>query len=99
MTSSSYAARSTPHDKGRQFIVDATRAGEGVITDEELQERYELSATDLQDIAEDKAVGRAIRDERERRVRTGLAAKELAAKFFVKSPEITDPEPRRFTEA
>ena len=77
-------------DKGRQFIVDATRAGEGVITDQELQERYELSAADLQNIAKDKAVGRAIRDERERRVRTGVAAKELAAKFFVKSPGILD---------
>ena len=55
-----------------------------------MQERYELSATDLQAIAKDKAVGRAIRDERERRVRTGLAAKELAAKFFVKSPGILD---------
>ena len=75
-------------DLGRAFIIDATRAGEGVISDQELQERYELSATDLQAIAKDKAVGRAIRDERERRVRTGLAARELAAKFFVASPEI-----------
>ena len=77
-------------DKGRQFIVDATRAGEGVITDAELLERYELSSADLQNIAKDKAVARAVRDERERRVRTGVAAKELAAKFFVKSPGILD---------
>ena len=77
-------------DVGRAFIIDATRAGEGVISDQELQERYELSTVDLKNIAADKAVGRAIRDERERRVRTGIAAKELAAKFFVKSPEILD---------
>jgi hypothetical protein len=77
-------------DIGRAFVVDATRAGEGVITDHELQERYELSLADLKNIAADKAVGRAIRDERERRVRNGTAARELAAKAFVKSPGILD---------
>ena len=77
-------------DLGRAFITDATRAGEGVITDQELQERYELSPADLKTIAADKAVGRAIRDERERRVRNGSAARELAAKAFVKSPGIFD---------
>ena len=88
-------------DIGRAFIIDATRAGEGVITDQELQERYELSAADLKNIAADKAVGRAVRDERERRVRTGVAARELAAKFFVKSPEILDQiqNHAEFTEA
>ena len=77
-------------DLGRAFVADATRAGEGVITDQELQERYELSAADLAAIAKDKTVGVAIREERSRRLRTGVAAKELAAKFFVKSPEILD---------
>jgi hypothetical protein len=41
-------------DIGRAFVVDATRAGEGVITDQELQERYELSLADLKNIASDK---------------------------------------------
>jgi hypothetical protein len=77
-------------DVGRAFVVDATRAGEGVITDQELQERYELSLADLKNIAADKAVGRAIRNERERRVRNGTAARELAAKAFVRAPGILD---------
>ena len=47
-------------DAGRAFIVDATRAGEGIISDQELQELYELSPSDLQAIANDAAVGRAI---------------------------------------
>ena len=49
---------------------------------------YELSPADLQAIAKDAAVGRAIWPQRTRRVRTGLAAKELAAKYFVAGPEI-----------
>jgi len=77
-------------DAGRAFVVDATRAAEGVISDQELQERYELSPAELKTIAADKAVGRAIRDERARRVRNGTAARELAAKAFVRAPAVLD---------
>jgi hypothetical protein len=77
-------------DLGRAFIVDATRAGESLITDAELMEKYELSPADLQSIAADKAIGRAIRDERDRRVRNGTAARESAARYFVKGPGILD---------
>jgi hypothetical protein len=75
-------------DLGRAFVVDATRAGEGLITDAELQEKYELSPTDWQNITKDRKLGRAIRDERDRRVRNGTAARESAARHFVKAPTI-----------
>src|SRR6476661_7593799 len=75
-------------DRGRDFIIDATRAGEGLITDAELQEKYEISDTDWRVIVKDKAVGRAIRSESERRVRNGTAAREAAAKHFVKAPAV-----------
>src|SRR6478672_11839634 len=75
-------------DLGRAFVVDATRAGEGLITDAELQEKYELSPTDWQSITKDRRLGRAIRDERDRRVRNGTAARESAARHFVKAPTI-----------
>ena len=42
---------------GRAFVVDATRAGEGLITDRELQEKYELSPADWQNITKDAAGG------------------------------------------
>ena len=29
-------------DTGRQFVVDCTRAGEGLINDQELAEKYEI---------------------------------------------------------
>jgi len=75
-------------DIGRQFVVDCTRAGEGLITDKELAEIYEISPADWQNIAKDAALGRAIRAERDRRVRNGSAAREAASKHFVRAPNI-----------
>ena len=77
-------------DAGHAFVVDCTRAGEGMITDRELQEKYELSPADWQNITKDMALGRAIRAERERRMLNGTAAREAAAKYFVKAPTILD---------
>ena len=77
-------------DTGHQFVVDATRAAEGLLTDRELAEKYELSPADWQNITKDIALGRAIRAERERRVLNGTAARESAAKHLVKGPGILD---------
>ena len=77
-------------DAGHAFVVDATRAGEGLITDKELQEKYELSPADWQNITKDMALGRAVRAERERRMLDGTAARESAARYFVKGPTILD---------
>ena len=52
-------------DVGRQFVTDATRAAEGLISDRELAEKYELSPADWQGIVKDVALGRAIRAERQ----------------------------------
>src|SRR6478672_5485114 len=77
-------------DLGRAFVVDATRAGEGLISDDELREKYNLSSADWAAVTKDQALGRAIRDERDRRLRNGTAARESAARFFVKGPAILD---------
>jgi hypothetical protein len=77
-------------DLGRQFVTDATRAGEGVITDEDLLDKYELSNDELQKLANMKAVGRAIRTEREHRLRSGIATRELANGYFFKAPTVLD---------
>lgn len=86
--------RNTPvdltSDVGRQFVVDCTRAGEGLITDKELAEIYELSPADWIATTKNAALGRAIRAERDRRVRNGAAAREAACKHFVKAPGILD---------
>jgi hypothetical protein len=84
--------RSTPidllSDTGRQFVVDCTRAGEGLINDQELAEKYELSPADWQSIKKDTVLANAVRAERERRVLNGTAARESAARHFVKMPTI-----------
>jgi hypothetical protein len=77
-------------DVGHQWVVDCCRAGEGLITDRELAEKYELSPADWQAITKDKALGHAIRAERDRRVRNGTAVREAAAKHLVKGPGILD---------
>jgi hypothetical protein len=77
-------------DAGRAFITDATRAGEGVIDDATLMEKYDLTPEEVQKLANNKAVGRAIRIEREHRLRSGIATRELAAKNYFKAPTVLD---------
>jgi hypothetical protein len=77
-------------DIGHAFVVDAKRAAEGLLSDRELAEKYELSPADWQSITKDVALGRAIRAERERRVLSGTAVREAAARHFVKAPGILD---------
>jgi hypothetical protein len=75
---------------GHAFVVDCTRAAEGLITDKELAEKWELNPADWRTITKSKALGHAIRAERERRVRSGTAVREAAAKHLVKGPGILD---------
>jgi hypothetical protein len=77
-------------DIGRSFLVDAVRAAENLISDDELQEVYEVTTEYLQSLATNKFFARALRAERDRRVRSGTAAREAASKYFIKSPKILD---------
>jgi hypothetical protein len=77
-------------DIGHAWVIDCCRAGEGIITDKELSEKWELSPKDWTAIRKDKALERAVRAERERRVRTGQAAKEAAARHLVRGVGIVD---------
>ncbi len=74
----------------RKATHNAARAGEGLITDKELREKYELSPADWRNITESTALGRAARAERERRMLDGTAARESAARHLVKGPGILD---------
>src|SRR5262245_28349213 len=73
---------------GHQFVVDCVRAGEGLLSDQELVEKYEIPPDDWKEIIENTALIRAIRAESERRVRNGTAARESAAKIFVRAPQV-----------
>jgi hypothetical protein len=73
---------------GRRFVTDCTRAAEGLTTDREVQEKYELSDSDWQVLTVDRKPIRAIQAERELRLRNGTAACESAARHFVHAPNV-----------
>jgi hypothetical protein len=76
--------------KGREFVCDCTRAAEGLLSDQEIKEKYELSPADWESITTNTALIRAIQAERTKRVRSGQAAREAAAQHFVRAPAILD---------
>jgi hypothetical protein len=53
-------------------------------------EKYDLTPEDLQKLANNKQIGRAIRNEREHRLRSGIATRELASKSYFKVPTVLD---------
>jgi hypothetical protein len=73
-------------DEGRRFVVDCTRAGEGLITDAVLQEMYEISPENWAQIDKNPALIKAIRDTRKSRIRNGTAAREAACEYYAKAP-------------
>jgi hypothetical protein len=77
-------------DTGRKWVADCCRAGEGIITDAELSERWGLSPGDWLKIKTDKALARAVRLECQRREATGQAVKEAAARHLLKGVGIVD---------
>jgi hypothetical protein len=75
---------------GQQFVTDCVRSAEGLLSDRELVELYEITPADWGNITKDTALIRAIQLERAARVRNGVAAKEMASKHFTKAPTILD---------
>ena len=73
---------------GRAFTIDCVRAAEGLLNDDDIKAKYEISAEDWRNITTNKALIRAIQNEREKRVRNGTAARESAAKIFARAPAV-----------
>jgi hypothetical protein len=74
--------------EGCAFVRDAVRAAEGLITDSDLRKKYKIPAKNLKEMTKNPALITAIRDERERRMRNGTAARESASRHFVRAPNI-----------
>jgi hypothetical protein len=77
-------------DEGRKFVTDCTRAGEGIITDNDIIDEFEISIEEWEVIKTNSKLGRKIREEGRRRVANGQRAREAAQQHFVKSPQILD---------
>src|SRR5690242_12738749 len=75
-------------DVGRTFIADRTRNTEGLLTDGEIKAKYELGDTDWAGLASNAPLLHAVRAERDRRIRSGEAAREAAQHHLAKAPGI-----------
>jgi len=75
-------------DIGNQFIADASRNKEKLLSDQRLIEKYGLSMDAWKEIAQNQAFRLAVDAEHERRVCSGIGAKEAAASFFIRGPTI-----------
>ena len=71
---------------GRNFVTDCVRAGEGVITDSDLCLKYEIEPETLATITQNKNLIKAVRTKSEYRTRSGVSARELAAKIHARAP-------------
>jgi len=75
-------------DVGRAFISDAARNSEGILNDGQITEKYGLTIETWRQLVKNKPLARAVHRERERRVRTGVAAQEAAAELFARAPAV-----------
>lgn len=93
-------------DIGGAFLSDCARNRERIMSDDAIREKYGIDQDAWSEIIKDKAVRLAVNAESERRVRSGDAARESAAKLFATAPEVlgrilNDPKssPRHVIEA
>jgi hypothetical protein len=70
------------------FISDVARNSEGILSGGQIREKYGLTIEAWRQLVENKAFVQAVTAERERRVRSGTAAQEAAAKLFADAPAI-----------
>jgi len=93
-------------DVGSAFLSDCARNRERIMSDDAIREKYGIDQDAWNEIIKDKAVRLAVNAESERRVRSGDAARDSAAKLFATAPEMlgkimNDPKssPRHVIEA
>jgi hypothetical protein len=79
---------SVESDTARAFTTDCARNIEGLKSDRELQEDWGLDEPEWARLAENAPLLKAVKAQREQRVRSGEAAREAAQEAFVKAPAI-----------
>ena len=75
-------------DIGTGFTLDCCRHVEDLVTAEQLKAKYQLDETAWRQLAGNEPLQRAIERQRERRVRSGEAAKEKAQHLFLTAPGV-----------
>jgi hypothetical protein len=74
--------------ENHEFITDCARYAEGLLTEKEVKKKHHFDDVTWERLGEDDALVEAIEAEKSRRVRSGLAKRELAQKHVVKAPDV-----------
>ncbi|RZN32305.1 hypothetical protein [Bradyrhizobium sp. Leo121] len=75
-------------ETGKAFVTDCARNIEGLRSDWELKETWGLDEHGWAGLAENASLLDAIKIERERRIRSGEAAREAAQQHFAQAPSV-----------
>jgi hypothetical protein len=75
-------------DVGKAFVADCARNTEGLLSDAEVKDKWGLIDEDWAGLAGNAPVLAAVRAERDRRVASGLAAKEAAQRHFARAQTV-----------
>lgn len=75
-------------DAGKAFITDLARNVEGLLSDTEIKDKWELSDEAWTELASNLPLLTAVRAERDRRIHTCEAAQEAAQRHFARAPGI-----------
>jgi len=75
-------------DIGSGFVLDCTRHVEELISAEQLKAKYRLTEEAWRQLAANEPLQHAVERTRERRVRSGQAAKEMAQHLFLTAPGV-----------
>jgi hypothetical protein len=71
-----------------EFVADLARYSEKLLTEKFIRRKYNLTDDAWEQLGNDDSLVEAIEAEKLRRIRNGLAKRELAQKYIVKGPTI-----------
>jgi hypothetical protein len=74
--------------ENHDFITDCARYAEGLLSEKDVKKRHHFDDATWERLGQDDALVEAIEAEKLRRVRSGLAKRELAQKHVVKAPDV-----------
>src|SRR4029077_7866787 len=74
--------------ENHEFITDCARYAEGLLTEKEVKKKYHFDDDTWELLGSEHTLLQAIEAEKLRRVRSGLAKRELAQKHVVKAPDV-----------
>ena len=75
-------------DVGMAFTMDCCRFIEGLVTEEVLSKKFELDDAAWRQLETNEPLQRAVGAQKEKRVRSGEAAREKAAHLFLAAPDV-----------